>query len=292
MLRGKKAKEVKKRFNALLYGDMGTGKTTFALSLPNVYVIDAEGGATNNKYLRLIDKDGEENGTYHETEEFDVIMNIIEDLHTLPHPYKTVVLDSMTKIYDNLLEKAELHISSQAKKDGKFAHYQYAYKQMKKLLRLIKKLDMNVIITAHLKDKWDDLKVVGTTFDSYKKLGFEVDLVLRTELRGKNDFIATVIKSRLDGFEPFDTFPLSYEELKARTDLDVSYASLLEPSKPVKLISAEQLKETKRLIKLLNIKEEVVNKWLTKEKVSVLEHFTEECGQKYIDFLNAKITGE
>lgn len=292
MLRGKKAKEVKKRFNALLYGDMGTGKTTFALSLPNVYVIDAEGGATNNKYLKLIDKDGEDNGNYQETEEFDLVMAIVKDLLTLEHPYKTLVVDSITKIYDNLLEKAELEMARRPKKEGKFAHYQYAYKEMKKLLRLIKKLDMNVVITAHLKDKWDDFKVIDTTFDGYKKLGYELDLVLRTEKRGRDDFVGVVIKSRLDGFVPFDSFPLSYAELKARSDLDISYASLVEKSTPVNLISSEQLKELKRLIKLLNIEEVILNKWFTKEKVSSLDHFDELTGKKYIEFLNSKIKGE
>lgn len=53
---------------------------------------------------------------------------------------------------------------------------------MKHLLDLLIRLDMNVIITAHAKNEYGDgMKVIGETYDCYKKLDYLFDLVIQIQ---------------------------------------------------------------------------------------------------------------
>ncbi len=87
----------------LIYGTYGTGKTIFGLSFPNVALIDSENGATFyennpqfNKNLRLVDN----------FQSFKELEDTIDDLKDNHEEYgiETLVIDSETKIYENLKE--------------------------------------------------------------------------------------------------------------------------------------------------------------------------------------------
>lgn len=95
------------------------------------------------------------------------------------HPYRTLVLDPITTVYDDLVDKcAKQHGEEWGK------HYREAGKVMKQLRNLLLRLDMSVVVTAHNKPEYgDDMKKIGSTFDGWKKLDFAFDLVI--ELRRK-----------------------------------------------------------------------------------------------------------
>ena len=73
-------------------------------------------------------------------------------------------------------------------------------------------LPMNVVITAHAKKEYgENMNILGTTFDGYKKFGFMFDVVIEAIVRrGKR--IGIVKKSRILDLEPDQEIEFSFQE--------------------------------------------------------------------------------
>src|SRR5687767_10177232 len=102
-LRGVKPESLQKRLKALFYGKAGVGKTTAALQFPKPYVIDTEKGAENTQYTNLLIKSG---GVIFQTSDFDELMKEVKSLLTERHEFKTLVIDPLTTLYNDLLDKS------------------------------------------------------------------------------------------------------------------------------------------------------------------------------------------
>ena len=230
-LRGKKSTPKTTRFKCLLFGEAGIGKTTAAIQMPKPYIIDTEGGTET--YGDKIEKRG---GAVFSTVDFTEVTSEIRALATENHGYLTLVLDPFTTIYDALLEEGEKKVGSDFGR-----HYGYANKVSKRLYNLVSQLDMNVIFTAHAKNEYgDNMKVVGQTFDGWKRLDYLFHLVLFLERNGQgNQRIATVRKTRLEEFPDRSQFEWSYANLVSRYGKD----RLERKSKNIKLASAEQIEK-------------------------------------------------
>lgn len=289
-LRGVKPESVKKRIKALFYGAAGVGKTTAAISFPRPYLIDTEKGAENNQYIRTLEKNG---GVIFQTSDFDELIKEVKSLLTEKHEFKTLIIDPLTTLYNDLLDKSALALKSQSKdKDAtgtEFGrHYGEANKKMKHLLSLLLRLDMNVIITSHAKNEYaGNMAVIGSTFDCYKKLDYLFDLVFEIQKRGK-ERVGIIKKSRIEEFPDGDTFPFSYEEISTRYGKDVLERDAIAQV----LATDEQVKEILRLIDLLNVPEEAYQKWLDKASSEKWEEMPKDSIQKCIDHLKSKIQGE
>lgn len=279
-LRGIKPKEIQPRLKALFYGNAGSGKTTASISFPHVYLIDTESGAVHSQYIKLLDKN---NGAVFQTTDFDELVKEVKLLLTEKHEFKTLVIDPLTTLYNDLLDKAALVSGTDFGK-----HYGVANKKMKHLLSLLTRLDMNVIITSHAKNEYaTGMTVLGQTFDCYKKLDYLFDLVFEVQKRGK-ERVGIVKKTRLESFPDGDSFPFSYEEISKRYGKDI----LEKDAVPEKLATPEQVTEIRRLIKLLNISEETYQKWLDKANSHSFDEMSEEIIIKCINHLQAEIKGE
>ena len=277
-LRGIKPEAIQKRLKALFYGSAGVGKTTAAISFPKPYLIDTERGAENTSYVKLIQKSG---GAVFQTGDFDELVKEVKLLLTEKHEYRTLVIDPLTTLYNDLLDK------SAVKNGTDFGrHYNEANKRIKHLLSLLLRLDMNVIITSHAKNEYgSNMAVLGQTFDCYKKLDYLFDLVFEIQKRGK-ERVGVVKKSRLEEFPDNETFPFSYDEVANRYGRDI-----LERDAVAEILaSAEQ--EAKRLIELFKVPEETIAKWLDKSNAETIEEVREESIVKFIDHLKSKLEGK
>jgi hypothetical protein len=285
-LRGKKPQEIEKRLKAFFYGRPGVGKTTCALQFPNPYVIDTERGAENTQYVELLEKAG---GALFQTSDYDEIITEVKELLTTKHSYKTLVIDPLTNVYSNLVDKAELKRSAEDKKSNPFgAAYGDANKQIKRLIDLLLRLDMNVIITSHSKDQWGPgMVMMGQTFDCYKKLPYVFDITLQVDKRGK-DRIAIVEKTRIKTFEEAEQFPFSYQVIADKYGRDKIEKEVLIQE----LITPEEATELKHLILIFKVPPESVDKWLDKAQSSCIEEMPRTYGQKCIAFLKEQITSQ
>jgi len=279
-LRGVKPEAIQKRLKALFYGSAGVGKTTAAISFPKPYLIDTEKGAENDQYSKIIQKSG---GVVFQTSDFDELMKEVKALLTEKHEYKTLIIDPLTTLYNDLLDKSALKNGTEFGK-----HYNEANKKIKHLLNLLLRLDMNVIITSHAKNEYgQNMAVLGQTYDCYKKLDYLFDLVFEIQKRGK-DRIGMIKKSRIEAFPDGETFPFGYDEISRRYGKEVLERDAIAQE----LASEFQIKEVERLIDLIKVPEELWKKWLDKSNSEKWEEMPKDAIQKCIDHLKSKIQGE
>src|SRR5215210_2306762 len=101
-LRAKKPEAVTKRLKLFMYGPAGVGKTTAAIQFPNSYIIDCERGTEN--YDKLVTGSG---SAVFQTSDIQEVMAEVKGLLTERHEYRTLVIDPITTVYNDLLEKCE-----------------------------------------------------------------------------------------------------------------------------------------------------------------------------------------
>jgi hypothetical protein len=283
-LRGKQPEAVEKRLKMLMFGMAGAGKTTAAISFPAPYVIDTERGSENSQYLKLIKKN---KGALFQSSDFSEIVAEIRALLTEKHDYKTLVIDPLTTVYNNLLDGASKNAKGEDN-TGFGRHYQEANKQLKHLLNLLLRLDMNVIITAHAKNEYGaNLNILGTTYDCYKKLDYLFDLVLEIKKLGVTR-TGVVRKTRISTFDEFEEFEFSYVEVAKRYGKDI----LEKDAKAEEVATYEQVTEALRLVELLRVPADVVDKWFAKANAISFEEMNKELIGKCIDTMQEKIKGK
>src|SRR5688572_14866649 len=241
MLRARKPEAVTKRLKLFMFGPAGVGKTTAAIQFPNSYVIDAERGTEN--YDKLIGASG--SVVFQTTDIHDVIAEV-KSLLTEKHDFRTLVIDPITTLYNDLLEKCEQKVGTDFGR-----HYGEANKTMKRLANLIMALDMNVVVTAHAKTEYgQNLRKLGYTFDGWRQLDYWFDLVVELGKKGKRRF-AKVIKTRVESFPDEDAFEWNYDAIKKRYDV----AMLEKEANVVRLATVQQVQEIKNLLSIVRLPE-------------------------------------
>lgn len=271
----------------LMSGAPGVGKTWVSLDFPNVYYIDTEGGANLSHYTDKLKKSG---GVYFGPEDGSLdpasVLEQIMALATEKHSYKTIVIDSLSKIYNKIIADEAERLGD---KDAFGASKKPAVAFVRKLINRTERIDMNVIFIAHTKDQWGPGNVgkVGETFDAWEKLAYELNLWVQIEKRGTSR-IAVVRKSRLLGFPEGESIPWNYEEFANR----YGRTALESEAKPIVLATVEQIAKIHQLLEVLKITDEEIAKWFTKAKVDAWEEMDEKAASQVIGFLKGKVTTE
>lgn len=279
-LRAKKPESVKKRLKALFYGTAGVGKTTASIQFPSPYLIDTEKGSENDQYINLLIKSG---GSVFQTADFDELIKEVKSLLTEKHEFRTLIIDPLTTIYNDLIEKSSIKNGTDFGR-----HYADANKQIKHLLTLLLRLDMNVIITSHAKNEYGQkMEVLGQTFDCYKKLDYLFDLVFEIQKRGK-ERVGIVKKTRIESFSDLEQFPFSYDEIAKRYGKEVLEKECVSETPATE----DQVNEVKKLIDLFKVPVDTYQKWLDKVNSETFEEMTYENIEKIIVHLKSKVKGE
>src|SRR3954462_4300964 len=274
-LRARKPEAVTKRLKLSMFGPAGVGKTTAAIQFPNSYVIDCEKGTEN--YDKLITASG--SAVFQTTDIHDVVQEV-KSLLTERHDFRTLVIDPITPVYNDLLEKCEGKVGSDFGR-----HYGAANKEMKRLANLIMALDMNVVITAHAKKEYgDNLRVLGHTFDGWRQLDYWFDLVVELGKKGKKR-MARVVKTRVESFPDEEVFEWSYDAVKKRYDVGM----LEKPAQAVQLAAPQQVQQIKELLNIVRLPEGQIDKWFAKAGVETWEDMPAEAIGKCIDYVRNRL---
>lgn len=283
-LRGKEPHAIEKRLKALFFGPAGVGKTTAAIQFPRPYLIDTERGAENTQYVELLKNAG---GAYYFTTDPGELIAEITALLSEKHPYQTVIIDPLTVIYNDLLDKSAAEVGTDFGK-----HKGPADRTIKHLLTLLLRLDMNVIITSHAKPKWERAKdskgkdtviEAGMTFDCYGRLDYLFDLVFEVSKRGK-ERVGIVRKTRVQSFPEGEIFPFSYDEIATRYGRSI----LERDAVPVELATPEQIAELQELLDVRTDGAALLDKWKEKAEAETIREMPAATVQKCIDFLKGK----
>lgn len=271
----------------VIYSASGVGKTWFGLSFPKVYYIDTEGGASRAHYMERLSKAG---GKYLGVEDgaldFEVVIDQIKALAVEKHDFKTVVIDSISKIFNNAVASEAERLGD---KNAFGADKKPAIAYMRRLIACLARLDMNVILIAHEKAEWGqdakgDRVELGKVPDCWDKLIYELDLAFHCQKRGASR-VAVVKKSRLLGFPEGQSFPLEFADFAERYGKDI----IEKPASVVELAKPEQVAEINRLVDLLKLDRVVTDKWLEKGGVENFFEFNTEQAAKIIENLQSKI---
>jgi hypothetical protein len=252
-----------KKPKMLIYGKAGVGKTWTSLDFPSVYFIDTEGGANGDHYTDKLKNSG---GVYMGPEQgsldFETVIEEIKALATEKHNYRTVVIDSFTKLYTTAIA-TEYDRLTEAKKKIEFSiEKKPATSYSRRLVNWLSRLDMNVILICHEKAEWKNGEQVGETFDGYEKLSYELDLCLNIVKAGPSRN-ALIKKSRIQGFQENSNFPWSYEAFA-----DVFGRDVMETqAEAVMLATKEQLAEITHLLSVIKLPEGQEEKWRAKVQV-------------------------
>jgi len=287
-LRGKDPKSAKpSKPKILIFGKPGVGKTWASLDFPSVYYIDSEGGADLGHYTDKLKASG---GLYFGPKDggndFSAVLEEIITLTTVPHPYRTLVIDSFSKLFNTRVNiEAEAMLKANRDMSKTFgAEKKPAISQTRQMVRWFEKLDMNVILICHEKDKWENGEVTGQTFDGWDKLEYELHLAMNIVKQGKSRK-ARVTKSRLEAFPDGSTFDWSYAEFAQRFGREVieSAAVTVEPA------SEDQIRTVKGLEQIVRINDETKEKWFEKAGVSRWDDMDSQTIQACIDYLTKQI---
>jgi len=276
----------------LIFGPAGVGKTWASLDFPGVYYIDTEGGADLPKYRTKLKAAG---GVYFGPEQgaldFDTVISQIEALATERHSYRTIVIDSITKIFSAAISDEQARLGDL---DAFGASKKKPIQQMKRLIKWINRADLNAVIIAHEKDVWGknekgQQEAIGKTFDGWDKLEYELHLVLRIFQIGAGENArryANVGKSRLSGFPSGERIDWSYTKFAERYGRDVIEKEVV----PVVLASAEEVSEINQLMEVVKLPDGLVEKWLTKAGADSFEEMSSENIQACISHIKGKLT--
>lgn len=286
-LKAKQPEEVKPgKIKMMLFGASGVGKTWAALTFPKPYYVDIEAGANLKHYQERLKKSG---GAYMGPEEgstnFSTVIEEVKALATEKHEYKTVIFDSITKLFQVCIADEAAKLGS---KDAFGASKKPAIANMRQLVNWIHKIDMNCLFIAHEVTEWgNDAKgnrsEIGKIADVWDKLIYELDLTLQVRKLGPQR-TATVMKSRLEGFPDGSQFELTYEEFGKRYSKDVIEA----PSIPVSLASPEQVKRVRDLLAVLKIEDAEIERWNAKAGAESFEEYSATHIESTIAYLEKK----
>lgn len=276
----------------LIYGASGVGKTWAALDFPDVYMIDAEGGATQPEYrAKLAASGGLYLGPDDGAASFDEVMGQIKALTTEAHDRKTLVIDSITKLFANEIAREAERLSDANKKNEFGADKKPAVGYMRSMVSWLVRLDMNVVLIAGEVAEWGkdasgERAQIGNTFDCWPRLEYELDAVFNITREGSSRY-ARVRKSRLAAFPQASRFPWSYADFAKQYGADVIEAE----SVPLDLATDEQVGEVVRLLELVRLPEGTEAKWLAAADVASWSEMPAERVGKAIAHLKTLIAG-
>lgn len=269
----------------VVYGKAGVGKTWASLDFPKVYYIDSEGGATRPQYVEKLKQAG---GAYLGLDggagDFDTVLEQVKALATETHPFKTLVIDSFTKLFLNEISKEAERLEASKTKDEFGLSKKPAVRKSRQLVRWLNLLDMNVILICHEKQLYEKGEAVGFTFDGYEKLDYELDLVLQIIKQGLSRK-ARVVKSRLESFPEGNMIDWSYEDFVKRYGREVTEKEVTA----ITIASEEQLTRLRYLLEVVKLEPDWLDKVLAKAQVDSIEELDEEKAGKVIEALEKKV---
>lgn len=274
----------------LIFGKPGSGKTWTSLDFPKVYYIDTEGGADMEHYTDKLKKSG---GVYLGVDQgslsFETILDQVKALATEKHEYKTLVIDSVTKVFATEIANEAERLGD---KDAFGASKKPAVSYMRQLVSWLTRLDMNVILIAHEKDLYglDEKKqrnIIGVTFDAWDKLEYELHLCLNI-FKMAGQYKARVTKSRLTGFKDAEVLEWSYDSFAERYGRKILEGEV----KQVVVATPEQLAVLQDLFERVKLPDDYESKCLKKAQVEGWEEMDSDKVAAVIKDIQSKLQKE
>lgn len=202
----------KKGLKILVYGPTGVGKTLFALSFPRVIAVDSEDGYSwyegTDKAKNLL--------SVLDSQSYDDLEELLDDSEDAEGKFDTLVIDSETKIYENIQEALQSVEELRASRKGRdVLDANLSVRSWGKIKQLSSRLQnaklrlasqgVNIVSVAQSADVMEDAGnntriKVGEKPDMAKKAPFDYDVIVRLFTKdGK--FYGVVEKDRTNTYK-------------------------------------------------------------------------------------------
>ena len=206
----------KKGMKILIYGESGSGKTVFALSFPKSIVVDSEDGYSwyegterTRNVVGILD-----------SQSYDDLENLMDELDDAnDEEFSSLVIDSETKVYENIKEALQNVEETRAARKGRdVLDANLSMRSYGKIGQLSGRLQnaklrlasqgINIISVAQAADEMEDAGngqrvKVGEKPNMDKRARFDYDVVIRLFTKD-NKYYGEIEKDRLEVFERGD----------------------------------------------------------------------------------------
>ncbi len=256
------------RIIALIAGESGSGKSFFVANLRQALIYDTDiGGGLAYADARIARNKSERVpcGSY---------VELLDDLKTRARAGRlkdivTIAIDHASALHQ---EGSIRHNPNSERDFGRGADI--ATREWRKIREFVRNLDSNLIVTAHMKAKWENDKAIGVVADGAKNLEGDVSIALQIRRSNEYPSNAWVQKWRRDpdderGKIP-SVFPFTIEAFEK-----LAGPGMFTPREPVKLATEEQVAKLNSLLEVAKLPEGTVEKW--KKKAGV-DEFSEMAG--------------
>ncbi|OYS80677.1 hypothetical protein CBG04_08550 [Limosilactobacillus reuteri] len=200
----------------LIYGEPGSGKTVFALSFPKSIVVDSEDGCSwyegterTRNVVGILD-----------SQSYDDLENLMDELDDAnDEEFSSLVIDSETKVYENIKEALQNVEETRAARKGRdVLDANLSMRSYGKIGQLSGRLQnaklrlasqgVNIISVAQAVDEMEDAGngqrvKVGEKPSMDKRARFDYDVVIRLFTKD-NKYYGEIEKDRLEVFERGD----------------------------------------------------------------------------------------
>lgn len=200
----------------LIYGESGSGKTVFALSFPKSIVVDSEDGYSwyegterTRNVVGILD-----------SQSYDDLENLMDELDDAnDEEFSSLIIDSETKIYENIKEALQNVEETRAARKGRdVLDANLSMRSYGKIGQLSGRLQnaklrlasqgINIISVAQAADEMEDTGngqrvKVGEKLNMDKRARFDYDVVIRLFTKD-NKYYGEIKKDRLEVFERGD----------------------------------------------------------------------------------------
>lgn len=197
----------------LIYGESGSGKTVFALSFPKSIVVDSEDGYSwyegterTRNVVGILD-----------SQSYDDLENLMDELDDAnDEEFSSLVIDSETKVYENIKEALQNVEETRAARKGRdVLDANLSMRSYGKIGQLSGRLQnaklrlasqgINIISVAQAADEMEDAGngqrvKVGEKPNMDKRARFDYDVVIRLFTKD-NKYYGEIEKDRLEVFE-------------------------------------------------------------------------------------------
>lgn len=259
MLKAKDPQKIEPRKPVILaFGEPNVGKTWACLDFPRSYFIDSEHGASRPHYAEKLRKSkslymGPDEGA----DDFATVIEQVRLLSLQKHDRLFLVIDSLSKLFDVAVQEEYDKLTRAGKSTDYAKDKKPAVAKTKQLILALNQLDMTSILICHEVPEYKDDKQVGSTFDAWNKMKYELDLVLQILPHGKVPN-ARVVKTRYEQLKKAEILPWSYDSICEKFGSELINA---EP-KPRDMATPDQVKEAEHWLNESLMSPATVSKWL------------------------------
>jgi predicted ATP-dependent serine protease len=270
VLRAVEPGEVEKYPKILIFGDAGTGKSHNLCQFPRAYYFDLERGVEEKQYVEMLRA---ANSRVFPTTDIDELITEVTSLLSEQHDFKSVVIDPITPVF---LDESDLQEKYVGTDYGK--NVAEATKKWRRLGKLLKRLQMTVVVSAYEKAKFGSDGVM--TAAGPKDIQHFFDVVLRAEKRG-GDRVVTVVKSRNRGLQEGATFAFTFDDIAERYGREAFERDAVA----VPLATADQVSDLARLLSMRTDGDALKDKWLKKVGAEELSELPADAAAKCLLYL-------